>query len=153
MLKTFRPNVGRSSKSFRGGFREVGFTLESSRRERQGFDDSAGQAGEQGHPEASLDKSCRRQGGRVEDWVQAGEDPELRKENKTDSGSKQKKKKGLLPQVVLTKSPQFSVTQGQEVKPRIIIMKTICLHHFMLPEIPWSESKVENPRGSAACWK
>ena len=78
MLKTFRPNVGRSSKSFRGGFREVGFALESSRRERQGFDDSAGQAGEQGHPEASLDKSCRRQGGRVEEWVQAGEDPELR---------------------------------------------------------------------------
>lgn len=78
MLKTFRPNVGRPSKSFRGGFREVGFTLESSRREKQGSDESAGRAGGQSHPEASLDKSCRRQGGHVEEWVQAGEDPELR---------------------------------------------------------------------------
>ena len=52
--------------------------MESSLREKQGFDDNAGQAGEQGHLEASLDKSCRRQGGRVEEWIQAGEDPELR---------------------------------------------------------------------------
>lgn len=45
------------------------------------------------------------------------------------------------------------MTQGQEVKSRIIIMKTICLHHSLLPEIPGSKSKVENPSGSAAGWK
>lgn len=41
--------------------------------------------------------------------------------------------------------------QGQEVKPRVIIMKTICAL-LMLPEIPGSRSKVENPSGSAAGW-
>lgn len=40
-----------------------------------------------------------------------------------------------MPHAVLRKSPIIVVTQGQEVKPRIIIMKTICLHHLMLPEI------------------
>lgn len=43
------------------------------------------------------------------------------------------------------------MTQGQEVKSRIIIMKTICLHHQLLPEIPGSKSKVENPR-QKGCW-
>lgn len=62
-------------------------------------------------------------------------------------------KKGLSLHAVLRKSPQFLVTQGQEVKHRIIIMKTICLYHLMLPEIPGSESKAENPSRRAADWK
>lgn len=40
-----------------------------------------------------------------------------------------------MPHAVLRKSLIILVTQGQEVKPRIIIMKTICLYHLMLPEI------------------
>lgn len=31
-------------------------------------------------------------------------------------------------------------------------MKTICLHYLMLPEIPGSKSKAENPSRSAAGW-
>lgn len=54
----------------------------SSRREKQGSDESAGRAGEQGHPGGFIDKSCRRQGGHVEEWVQAGEDPENWREGK-----------------------------------------------------------------------
>lgn len=58
----------------------------------------------------------------------------------------------MSPLTVLRKSPIILVTQGQEVKPRIIIMKTICLHHLMLPEIFRSKSKVENPSGRTADW-
>lgn len=42
------------------------------------------------------------------------------------------------------------VTQGQEVKPRIIIMKTM-FAPLMFPEIPGSKSKAENP-SRKCCW-
>lgn len=75
-----------------------------------------------------------------------------KKKNKTDSGGEQKEKRGLLSHAILRKNSIIFVTQGQEVKPRIIIMKTVCLHHLMLLEIPRSKSKVENPSASAAGW-
>lgn len=70
------------------------------------------------------------------------ENPELKKRKmKTDSGGEASHS---------SKSPIYLVTQGQEVKPRIIMMKTICFHNLMLPQVLRSKSKVENPSRSAA---
>lgn len=88
ILKTFRPNVGGSPKPFGGRFKDAGFTLGSSHRERPGHDDGAGQAGGQGH--WGLSAALRPQGfirQRLQDWGRAcrgldpvRRDPELREE-------------------------------------------------------------------------
>lgn len=97
-------------------------------------------------PKTSLDNAWRRQGGCAEDWGP------LKRESRIEEKKNKDGFRGMSPLTVLRKSPIILVTQGQEVKPRIIIMKTICLHHLMLPEIFRSKSKVENPSGRTADW-